>query len=228
MPFVGLRIRQAESSDKIWRLEPSGCQLRFYPVPFFNNIGLHKKTDLSFRSKSRSSESDRIRRSFILMSKCGGTGLTSYQTCQSVRYRHRRYTDTGTKSGTNAHTGNGGTGIEVVPNLPKCPVPVLMSYRTYQSVRYRYWCRAELTKVSGTGIDVPKLRKCPVPVWMFYRTYRRVRYRHETLYRYRRYRYPYRTELTEVYGTGIDVVPNLPSCPVPVLMCRTCRSVRYR
>ena len=31
-----------------------------------------------------------------------------------------------------------GIGMDVVPNLPKCPVPVLMSYRTYQSVRYRY------------------------------------------------------------------------------------------
>ena len=30
-----------------------------------------------------------------------------------------------------------GTGIDVVPNLRKCPVPVLM-YRTYRSVRYRY------------------------------------------------------------------------------------------
>ena len=34
-------------------------------------------------------------------------------------------------------TGILGTGMDVVPNLPKCPVPVLM-YRTYRSVRYRY------------------------------------------------------------------------------------------
>ena len=55
------------------------------------------------------------------------------------------------------------SGIDVVPNLPKCPVPVLTSYR--------------LTKVSGTGIDdvpnlpkcpVPNLPKCPVPVLMSY------------------------------------------------------------
>ena len=26
-----------------------------------------------------------------------------------------------------------------------------MSHRTYPSVRYRYWCRIELTEVSGTG-----------------------------------------------------------------------------
>ena len=32
-------------------------------------------------------------------------------------------------------------------------------------------------------------------------------------YRYFRYRYECRTELTEVSGTGIDVVPNSPKCP---------------
>ena len=31
--------------------------------------------------------------------------------------------------------------------------------------RYRYWCRTELTEVSGSGIDVvPNLPKCPAPV----------------------------------------------------------------
>ena len=35
-------------------------------------------------------------------------------------------------------TGILGTGVDVVPKLRKCPVPVLMSYRTYRSVRYRY------------------------------------------------------------------------------------------
>ena len=70
----------------------------------------------------------------------------------------------------------------------------------------------ELTEVSGTGIDaVPNLPKCPVPVLMLYSTYGSVRYRYESLYRYRRYRYPYRTEVTEVSGTGIDV-QNLPKC----------------
>ena len=89
----------------------------------------------------------------------------------------------------------------------------------YRYSRYRYGCRTEVTEMSGTGIDVaPNLPKCPVPVLMLYRTYRSVRYRYESLYRYRRYRYPYRTELTEVSGTGVDVVPNLPECPVPVLM----------
>ena len=36
-------------------------------------------------------------------------------------------------------------------------------------------------------------------------------------YRYSRCRYGCRTEVTEVFGTGIDVVPNLPNCLVPVL-----------
>ena len=101
------------------------------------------------------------------------------------RYQCCTYTDTG--SGTDVHTGTGGTGREVVPHLPKCPVPVLMSYRTYRSIRYRL-------------------------------NYRSIRYRRKGLYRYRRYRYPYRTELSEVSSAGFDVIPNLPNCPVPVLM----------
>ena len=63
-------------------------------------------------------------------------------------------------------TGTPGTGMDVVSNLPKYPVPVLMSYRTYRSVWYRY-------------MDVvPNLPKCPVPVLMPYRPYRSVRYRY--------------------------------------------------
>ena len=93
-------------------------------------------------------------------------------------YRYRRYRYWCPTE----HTEVSGTAIDVVPNLPKCPVPVLMSYRTYRSVRYRYWCRTEFTEVSGTGIDVvPNLTKCPVPVLM-YRTYRGVQHRY-----YRRY-----------------------------------------
>ena len=106
---------------------------------------------------------------------CPGTGLMSYRSYRSVRYRYRRCTGTG--SGTYVHTGTAGTGIDVVPNLPNCPVPVLISnlpkctipvltsHRTYRSVRYRYGCRTELTEVSGTGIDaVPNIPKCRVPV----------------------------------------------------------------
>ena len=48
------------------------------------------------------------------------------------------------------------------------------------------------------------LPKCPVPVLMSYRTYRSVRYRYGCC-----------AEHTEVSGTGIDVVPNLPKCQVP-------------
>ena len=57
-----------------------------------------------------------------------------------------------------------------------------------------------VTGTPGTGMDVPNLPRCPLPALMSYRTYRSVWYR-----------YPYRTELTEVSGTGIDVLPNLPS-----------------
>ena len=47
-------------------------------------------------------------------------------------------------------------------------------------------------------------------------------------YRYSRYRYGC-TELTEVSGTGIDVVPSLAKRPVPVLILyRNYPSVRYR
>ena len=51
---------------------------------------------------------------------------------------------------------------------------------------------------------------------MLCRTYQSVRYRYESLYRYRRYRYSYRTEPTEVSRTGIDIVPNLLKCLVPL------------
>ena len=82
-----------------------------------------------------------------------------------------------------------GTGIDAVPNLPKCPVPVL--------------CRTEVAELSGTGKQVctgtggtgihivPNLPNCPVPVLMTYRSYRSVRYR-----------YWCRTEHTELSGTG--------------------------
>ena len=95
--------------------------------------------------------------------------------------------------------------------------------------RHRYGCRTELTEVSGTGIDVvPNLPKCSVPVLELYRTYRSVRQRYESMYRYRRYWYRC-AELTEVFGTGIDAVPNVPKFPVPELTSyRTYRSFRCR
>ena len=54
-------------------------------------------------------------------------------------------------------------------------------------------------------MDVPNSPKCPVPVLMY------------QIYRSVRYRYGCCNELTEVSGTGIDVVPNLPKCAVSVL-----------
>ena len=104
--------------------------------------------------------------------------------------------------------------VDVVPNLLKWPVPVSMLCRyQYQHryigpdryLRYPYWCRTELTEIVNV-----------------------------------RYMYWYCTEITEasgtgmkvctgIAGTGIHVVPNLPNCPISVLMSYpTYRSVRYR
>ena len=108
--------------------------------------------------------------------------LTSYRTYRSVRYRYWRCTELTKVSGTGTKvcTGTPGIGTDVVPNLPKFPVPVLMSNRTYRSFR-------------GAGNDiVPDLPKFPVPVLMSYPTYRSVRYRcryqHTLEYIYRQYR----------------------------------------
>ena len=108
------------------------------------------------------------------------------------------------------------SGINVVPNLPKRPVPVIPAiYAELTEVSgtgmevctgsggNRYPYRTELTEVPGTGMGVvPNLPKCPAPVWVSYRTYRSVRYRYRCC-----------TEHTEVSGTGIDAVPNLSSVP---------------
>ena len=71
--------------------------------------------------------------------KCLVPVLISYRSYQSVRYRYWCCTELTEVSGTGMKvcTGTGGAGIHIVPNLPKCPVPVLMSYRTYRSARYR-------------------------------------------------------------------------------------------
>ena len=161
---------------------------------------------------------------------------------RSVRYRRRCCTDTGTGSGTYVHTGTAGTGIDVVPNLPKCSVPVLMSHRTYRSFWYRYWCRTEHTEVSKPGTKVctatagtdmavvPNLPKFPAPVLMSYRTYRSFRYR-----------YCCHTERTEVSGTGntagiyrryalVRTVPSTPLeyCPIPTNRGDSLRSSNRR
>ena len=126
-----------------------------------------------------------------MTSQCGGIELTSCQTYRSVRYRvdvvpilpqspvpvsmfygyryrlryirSYRYRRCRYWCRTEL-TEVSGTGVYVVPNLTKCPVPVLIPYRSYRRFRYRYWQRTELTGVSGTGVDVvPNLPRCLVP-----------------------------------------------------------------
>ena len=97
-----------------------------------------KKTDLFFRSKSKS-----------LKLGIGSHKNQSYFDVKMWWYR-----------------------VNVVPNLPKYPVPASMLYRNryqfgyrgpYRYRRYRYRCRTGGSKASGTGIDVvPNLPKCPV------------------------------------------------------------------
>ena len=105
-----------------------------------------------------------------------------------------------------------GTGIDVVQNIPKCPVLVSMLYRTHRSVRYgheilylyrqyrypchteitvryRCGCRTERTEVSAIGTDVPILHESPVPVLMSDRY---------------RYWHRYRLEYAYIYGQQMD------------------------
>ena len=63
----------------------------------------------------------------------------------SVRYRYSRYrygcrTELTEVSGTGMKvwTGTGGTGIHIVPNLPKCPVPVIPAVYEYTGGMPRY------------------------------------------------------------------------------------------
>ena len=59
-----------------------------------------------------------------------------------------------------------GTGLGVVPNIVKRPVPVLMPCQTHQSFWNRYCCRTEHNDLSGTGSTGGIYRPC------MYRTYR--------------------------------------------------------
>ena len=155
MLFLDLRIGWAESSDfgpnfTTWAI---GFSIRFYLVRFCSNIGLHTKTDVFFRSKSK-----------ILKVEIRSHKNRPYLDVKMWRYQ-----------------------VDVVPNLPKHPVPVSILNRYPYQPRYR------------------------------------------SSYRYRRYRHPYRTEVTELSGTGIDVVPKFPKCSVPVLTSYpSYRRVRYR
>ena len=161
---------------------------------------------------------------------CPVTVLMLYRTYRSVRYRYERlYRFRLYRYGHRTElTQVSGRGLDMVPNFPKCPVPVSMPYQAYRSVQYRYWC-TEITEVSSIGIDiVPNLPKCPVTVLISYRSYRSVLYRCWCC-----------AEITEVSSRGIVVVPNLPKCPVPVwksvpvpvvpvsISYRTYGSVRY-
>ena len=137
-------------------LGPSDSQIRFCPIEFCH-IGLHENTDpfrknLKFGIGSHENQPYfdvtmwwyRVDVAPILpMFPVRGYVLPNFR---SVRYRYPCCTDTCTNFGTDVHTG---TGLDIVPNLPNCPVPVFTN-----------------------------LPKCPVPVFMSYRTYRRVRYRY--------------------------------------------------
>ena len=130
-PNLNLQVRSDDVGHRILK--------RFIPSDFVA-ITSDCVKDRSFtKSKNlKLGNGSRTRGNLILMSIYGGPGFMPYQLYYSVRYRHRCRTDTGTNSGTNVRTGTGGTGIDVIPNLPMCPVPVSMSYRTYRSVRYQY------------------------------------------------------------------------------------------
>ena len=109
------------------------------------------------------------------------------------------------------------TRIEVVPNLPKCRVPVSSPYRTNTRTP---GIVVEGIPVPGVClVGVPSAPKSRVPVSSSYRTYRSVGYG-----------YQLHTELTDVSsagieavedltqesGTGIGFIPKLPKCRVPV------------
>ena len=80
--------------------------------------------------------------------------------------------------------------MEVLQNSQKFRVRVWKSYRTHRSSGYRYGSLAELTEVPGRYTNV-----VPVPRVLWHG----------------------RTELTEVSGTGMDVVQNLQKFRVRVI-----------
>ena len=101
-----------------------GFSIRFDPVRFRKNIGLHKKTDLFFRSKSKN-----------LKLEIRSHKDQPYFDVKMWRYR------------VDVVTEAYGTGIDVVPipvptpvrtSIPVPEVPISTSYRTYRIVRYRY------------------------------------------------------------------------------------------
>ena len=82
-----------------------------------------------------------------------------------------------------------GTGMYIVPNVPKFsvpvpPVPIIVlvppvptSYRTYGKSRYRYEHRTEGTEVLGTGTNIiPNVPIFSVPLYRRYTTASTPRY----------------------------------------------------
>ena len=121
-----------------------------------------------------------------------------------------------------------GVFLVVVPNLPKCRAPVLKSQRTYRRASYRHRVRTEPYRSVRWGLEaVPKhfivvnapgipFPKCWVRVSSSYRTIPECSVGHGGRTEPLRYsKYP-RYTLPAVPGGGIEVVPNLPRCWVPV------------
>ena len=65
-------------------------------------------------------------------------GRPTHLCSRTVSNRRRPICESQYVKGVFDGTGMPGTGMDVVPKLPKCPVPVLTSYRSYRSARYRY------------------------------------------------------------------------------------------
>ena len=95
--------------------------------------------------------------------------------------------------------------MEVVPNLSKCRVRAWMLYQAY-------------TKESGTdGMRACTHTRTRTLVFQQGRTrYQGILPLADQTYQSIGYGYGCRTELTKVWGTGMDVVPNLPKCGVRV------------
>ena len=118
-----------------------------------------------------------------------------------------------------------GTGMDVVPNLPKCGVRVWMSYRTYQRVGEGYGCFIKLTKGVGYGTAACTRTRTRPHVFQQGRTrYQGILQREYRTYQSVGYGYGCRTELTKGSGTGMEIVPSLPKCRVRVMqgVCTPC------
>ena len=129
---------------KIW-LGPSDFEIRFYPIGF-GNIGLHKKTDPFIRSKSKnlklgigSRKNQPYFDDLIWWYRVDVMPILPKYPVQGWCFTERsEVSGTGIDVVPIPVPAPVQTGIEVVPNSPKCLVPILMSYRIYRSVRYRY------------------------------------------------------------------------------------------